>query len=153
MLVSAPLYGLIILNVAFCLANFFNSLSWKTVCHRESFFSMSRSWVAKSLLREPQHDKTNKITCTSSKDSDQSGDPPVWPESSLSAWRSIGSLATHNADSDDWSDWAADAQADMSLRWGHRLFNPILAVCNKKQLGPWLPLVQTAMTLSSLCAT
>ena len=43
---------------------------------------------------------------------------PVWSESSLSAWRKLGSLATHWAQSDDWSDWA-DAQADLSLRWAH----------------------------------
>ena len=36
-------------------------------------------------------------------------------QSSLSAWRNLGSLATHWAHSKDWSDWA-DAQADLSLR-------------------------------------
>ena len=46
---------------------------------------------------------------------------PVWSESSLSAWRKIGSLATHWAHSEDWSDWA-DAQADLSLRWAQRSF-------------------------------
>ena len=30
----------------------------------------------------------------------------VWSESSLSAWRKLGSLATHEAHSKDWSDWA-----------------------------------------------
>ena len=40
---------------------------------------------------------------------------PVWSESSLSAWRKLGSLATYWVHSEDWSDWA-DAQADMSLR-------------------------------------
>ena len=43
---------------------------------------------------------------------------PVWSESSLSAWRKLGSLATHWAHSEDWSDWV-DAQADLSLRWAH----------------------------------
>ena len=37
-------------------------------------------------------------------------------QSSLSAWRSLGSLATHWAHSKDWSYWA-DAQADPSLHW------------------------------------
>ena len=41
---------------------------------------------------------------------------PVWSESSLSAWRNLGSLATHWAHSEDWSDWV-DAQADLSLCW------------------------------------
>ena len=54
---------------------------------------------------------------------------PVWSESSLSAWRKLGSLATHWAHSED-SDqtgrmtlirWA-DAQADLSLRWAHTHF-------------------------------
>ena len=35
--------------------------------------------------------------------------------------RSIGSLGTKKAHSEDWSDWA-DAQADLSLRWAHRSF-------------------------------
>ena len=30
---------------------------------------------------------------------------PVWSESSLSAWRNLGSLATQWAHSEDWSDW------------------------------------------------
>ena len=30
---------------------------------------------------------------------------PVWSESSLSAWRKLGSLATHWMHSEDWSDW------------------------------------------------
>ena len=46
---------------------------------------------------------------------------PDWSESSLSAWRKVGSLATHWAHSEDWSDWA-DAQADLSLRWAHTHF-------------------------------
>ena len=39
---------------------------------------------------------------------------PVWSESLLSTWRKLGSLATHWAHSEHWSDWA-DAQADLSL--------------------------------------
>ena len=39
---------------------------------------------------------------------------PVWSESSLSAWRKLGSLATHWVHNEDWSHWA-DAQADLSL--------------------------------------
>ena len=57
----------------------------------------------------------------------------VWSESSLSAWRKLGSSATHWAHSEDsdqtgrmprlifWSDWA-DAQVDLSLRWTHTHF-------------------------------
>ena len=40
-------------------------------------------------------------------------------QSSLSAWRNIGSSATHWVDSEDsWLD-LAHAQADLSLRWAH----------------------------------
>ena len=39
-------------------------------------------------------------------------------QSSLSARRKLGSLATFWAHSEDWSDWV-DAQADLSLRWAH----------------------------------
>ena len=54
---------------------------------------------------------------------------PVWSESSLSAWRKLGSLATHWAHSEEpdqtgrmpWSDWV-DAQADLSLLWAHMPF-------------------------------
>ena len=46
---------------------------------------------------------------------------PVWSESSLSAWKNLGPLATHWAHSEDWSDWT-DAQADLSLRWAHSHF-------------------------------
>ena len=43
---------------------------------------------------------------------------PVWSASSLSAWRKLGSLATHWAHSEDWSDYAI-AQADLRLCWVH----------------------------------
>ena len=43
---------------------------------------------------------------------------PVWSESFMSAWRKLGSLATHWAHSEHWSDWA-DAHADLSLRSAH----------------------------------
>ena len=46
---------------------------------------------------------------------------PVWSESSLSAWRKLGSLTTHWAHSKDWSDWA-DAQAYLSHRWADMSF-------------------------------
>ena len=45
---------------------------------------------------------------------------PVWSEFSLSAWRKLGSLATHWAHSED-SDWA-DAQTDLSPLWAHTPF-------------------------------
>ena len=44
-------------------------------------------FILKSELCEPQHDKPSKIKCAASEDSDQTA------PSSLSAWRSLGSLA------------------------------------------------------------
>ena len=75
-----------------------------------------------SSVWKPPRDKTNKVACAPSKDSDQPEHPPslirgfavrmkrAWVLSyPLSAQRRL------------WSDWA-DAQADMSLRWEHRSF-------------------------------
>ena len=54
-----------------------------------------------SNLFEPRHDKTNKMSVCLSKTQISLGIRPVWSESSLSAWRNIGSLATHWAHSED----------------------------------------------------
>ena len=67
------------------------------------------------------------MICASSEDSDQLGLRPVWSESSLSAWRKLGSLATKywnftlRTQRRLWSDWA-DAQVDLTLRWAHSHF-------------------------------
>ena len=50
---------------------------------------------------EPPHDKTNKMTVRPAKTQISLGIRPVWSESSLSAWRKLGSLATHWAHSED----------------------------------------------------
>ena len=50
---------------------------------------------------EPPHDKTNKMTVCPAKTQISLGMRPVWSESSLSAWRDIGSLATHWAHCED----------------------------------------------------
>ena len=65
---------------------------------------------------EPSHDKTNDMAYAPSEDSDQSGHPPVWSESSLSAWRKLGSLATHWAHSED-SDQTGRMPWLLGLRW------------------------------------
>ena len=75
-----------------------------------------------TVRNEPPHDKTNKMACSPSEDSDQPGHPPslirvftvrmkkVWVLSyPLSAQRRL------------WSDWA-DAKADLSLQWAHSHF-------------------------------
>ena len=54
---------------------------------------------------EPPYDKTNKVACAPSEDSDQPGHPPslIWV---FAVRINFGSLATHWAHSEDWSDWA-----------------------------------------------
>ena len=51
-------------------------------------------------LYEPRHDKTNKVTVHPAKTQISLGIRTVWSESSLSAWRKLGSLATHWAHSE-----------------------------------------------------
>ena len=65
--------------------------------------------------------KPTKVTVRPAKTRISLGIRPVWSESSLSPWRKLGSLATHWAHSEDWSD-EADALDDLSLRWAHSPF-------------------------------
>ena len=46
-------------------------------------------------IYEPPRDKTNKVSVRPAKTQISLGTRPVWSESSLSAWRKLGSLATH----------------------------------------------------------
>ena len=50
---------------------------------------------------DPPHDKTNKMAVCPVKTQISLGIRPVWSESLLSAWRKLGSLATHWAHSED----------------------------------------------------
>ena len=50
---------------------------------------------------EPPHDKTKKVYVRPAKTQISLGTCPVWSESSLSAWRNLGSLTTHWAQSKD----------------------------------------------------
>ena len=61
------------------------------------------SWYVPAMTSgyEPSHEKTNKMSFVPSEDSDHLGIRPVWSESLLSAWRNVGSLATHWAHSED----------------------------------------------------
>ena len=71
---------------------------------------------------EPPHDKTNKLACAPSEDSDQPGYPPslirVFTVRMKKAWVLSYPLSAQRR---LWSDWA-DAQADLSLRWAHMQF-------------------------------
>ena len=50
---------------------------------------------------EPPDDKTNNVVVRPAKTQISLGIRPVWSGSSLSAWRNLGSLATHWAHSED----------------------------------------------------
>ena len=84
---------------------------------------MSLQWTVKAETRdEPPHDKTNKMVCAPSEDSDQPGHPPsltwVFPVCMKKAWVLSYSLSAQRR---LWLDWT-DAQADLSLRWAHSNF-------------------------------
>ena len=69
-------------------------ISWWMICKLlHEFLS--------GLRYEPPHDKTNKMAVRPAKTQISLGIRLFWSESSLSAWRKIGSLATHWAHSED----------------------------------------------------
>ena len=72
---------------------------------------------------EPPHDKTYKMACASSEDSDQSGHPPslirVFAVRVRKVWVLSYPLSTQQR---LWSNCWADAQADLSLHWVHSHF-------------------------------
>ena len=59
------------------------------------------AWPMLYKTFEPLHDKTNKVSVHQAKTQISLGICPVWSESSLSAWRKLGPLATHWAHSED----------------------------------------------------
>ena len=75
------------------------------------------------LRNEPPHDKTNKVACAPSEDSDQPGHPPslirVFAVHMKKAWILSYPLSTQQK---LWSDWV-DAQADLSHHWAHMPFS------------------------------
>ena len=73
------------------------------------------AWMHSNELAYMNRDMTKptKWVCAQLKTQISLGIRPVWSESSLSAWRKLGSLATH---------WAHSAHADLSLRWAYSHF-------------------------------
>ena len=75
-----------------------------------------------SKICEPHHDKTNKVACAPSEDSDHPGHPPrlirVFAASMKKAWVLSNPLSAQQRLCSDW----ADAQADLSLCWAHSHF-------------------------------
>ena len=72
------------------------------------------------MSNEPPRDKTNKVACVPSEDSDQPGHPPslisFFAVRTKKAWVLSHPLSSQRR----LSDWAY-AQADLSLRWAHIL--------------------------------
>ena len=90
------------------------------------FFSFSKKVNAFQNMRKSHIiTKPTKWSVRPAKTQIRLGIRPVWSESSLSAWRKLGTLATQRADSGD-SDQTGrilrDAQSDPSLHWAHRSF-------------------------------
>ena len=102
----------------------FNCLPWNKLSDSNWFvfrISCPKSFPM-SLTNEPPHDKTNSMAVCPMKTQISLGIRPVWSESSLSAWRKLGSLATHWAYSKDSNQTGRMPQADLSLRWAHTHF-------------------------------
>ena len=89
-----------------------------------------------SLKNEQPHDKTNKMACAPSKDSDQPGHPPSLIRVFAVRMKKAGVLSyLLSTQQRLWSDWA-DAQADLSLRWAHI---PFCWFCHEAaQIGSWI---------------
>ena len=81
------------------------------------FQSQTLHTVAPQSSFEPWHDKTNKVNERPAK----TQICPVWSESSLSAWRNLGSLATHWAHSKD-SDQTGRMPRLIWVCWAHTHF-------------------------------
>ena len=84
----------------------------------------NKSWVGRNrkTLFEPPHDKTNKMACAPSEDSDQPGHLRslirIFAGRMKKPWVLIYPLSAQRR---LWSDWA-DAQTNLSLRWAHTHF-------------------------------
>ena len=88
-----------------------NSVAWrKEVKYRKIPRTLNSVW-----LFELQHEKTNKWPVRSTKTQISLSIRPVWSESSLSAWKKVGSLPTHWVQREDWLD-CMDVQGDLSPR-------------------------------------
>ena len=105
---------------------------WGIISQCEIWHVCKNSAVYSSLLLEtkfttipyePRHDKTNKVTVCPAKTQIRLGIRPVWSESLLSAWRKLGSLATHWAQAKtlirlgECPGWSESSLGAQSLCW------------------------------------
>ena len=95
-------------------------VTWKLPVIREQFYCQQTLNIA---WNEPRHDKTNKMSVRPAKTQISLGFRPVWSESSLSARRKLGSLATHwvhskDSDQTGWMPRLIESSLGaQSLRW------------------------------------
>ena len=82
----------------------------------------------KKKKNEPPHDKTNKMACAPSEDSDQPGHlPSLIKDFAVRMKKALVLSYPLSAQRRLWSGWA-DAQADLSLRWTHK---PLCWFCHE----------------------
>ena len=79
-------------------------------------------------IYQPRHDKTNKVAVRLAKTQISLGIHPVWSESSLSAWRSLGSSTTHWVHSED-SDQTGQMPRLIWVFTGRTLIVLVLSCC------------------------
>ena len=81
-----------------------------------------------------RRNKTNKMSVRPAKTQISLGIRPVWSESSLSAWRKLGSLATHWAHSKD-SDQTGQMPRLIWVFAGHTLIFLFLSSCGSSAIS------------------
>ena len=94
---------------------------WKLGNHiYQTLYYWAHSWAV--IITEPPHDKTNKVICAPSEDSDQPKHPPS-PIRGF-AVRSIGRRGPNVSSCGQRRLWSngADAQAELSLPWAQMSF-------------------------------
>ena len=103
---------------------FGNNAYTRLITHMQIRYNVIRNgfWSGFNMKIEPRHDKTNKMICAPSEDSDQPGHPPSLIRVSAVRLKQNWVLSYPlSAQRRLWSDWA-DAQADLSLRWAQSHF-------------------------------
>ena len=108
---------------------FYTGVSLKEKKEKKKKLGISSWWKNLIILKccvakvvtsifEPPHDKTDKVAVHPVKTRISPGIHPVWLESLLSAWRKLGSLATHWVHSKD-SDQTGQMPRLICLHWPH----------------------------------
>ena len=103
---------------------FGNNAYTRLITHMQIRYNATRNgfWNGFNMKIEPRHDKTNKMICAPSEDSDQPEHPPSLIRVSAVRLKQNWVLSYPlSAQRRLWSDWA-DAQADLSVRCAQKSF-------------------------------